>query len=216
MTGKMRLRKLLGLGVVSVALFAFIACVGALQRRLGHTEQALALATARQTHLQAALATANARVEELEVSARDAAELAARLKETERTVDDLKARLTSASRQITTLQTRLVLAQASRDESMEPNASTAGAVELDPVAVGARANAAVSGKIVQLHPEWEFVVLNVGWDQVSVGDVLKVFRQRQLLAEVQIERVQEQAAAARILPAYRTVALAVDDEVMRP
>jgi hypothetical protein len=81
------------------------------------------------------------------------------------------------------------------------------------VAVGPSGLREASGTIIQINPEWQFVVVDVGWHALSIGDVLGIYRGDQVIAKAKVERVQEQAAAASILPEYRTVNIAVGDRV---
>ena len=69
------------------------------------------------------------------------------------------------------------------------------------------------GKIIQINAEWQFVVVDLGWDVLSIGDVLGVFRDDQLIAKVKVERVQERVAAARILPDYQATNITVNDRI---
>ena len=75
------------------------------------------------------------------------------------------------------------------------------------------ATAAQAGKIIQINPDWQFVVVDLGWHTVNIGDVLGVYQGEQLIAKVKVERVQEQVAAASILPEYRTADITVNDRV---
>jgi hypothetical protein len=74
--------------------------------------------------------------------------------------------------------------------------------------------ATVSGRVLEVNREWQFVVVDLGWDVLAIGDVLGVYRNGALIAKVGVERVQEQVAAATILPDYREAAVAVEDQVI--
>lgn len=136
--------------------------------------------------------------------------LAQRLQEDAEIIQSLKEENTAKEKQISKLQTELILAVDSFGDN--PNRSDT-ARELERIAVSLSEGEDNLGRIVQIHPEWEFVVLDLGWDNVVIGDVLGVYRDEELVAEVQVERVQEKAAAARVLPKYDTINIALNDRV---
>lgn len=115
--------------------------------------------------------------------------------------------------QLSRLQTALLITRqqvAAKDNSVP---STAPAVLLSHVTVplGGQERTA---RILQVSPEWNFVVINAGWERLGIGDVLHVYRDNALVAQVEVERVQEEAAAARVLPAYQAAAIQVNDQVV--
>ena len=130
----------------------------------------------------------------------------------------LQGRLAQIESQVSQLQAELVLTARAREALIQrvPAQAGSGTAELEKIDVvvgpiGSLAEA--SGKIIQVNPEWEFVVVDLGWHTVDIGDVLGIYRGDQLIAKVKVERVQEQVAAASILPEYRTAEIAVNDRV---
>jgi len=111
--------------------------------------------------------------------------------------------------QMNRLQTELLLAQKTAASSGVSKSLSRDTVELTPVTVSASGPTRTIAKVVQVNPEWEFVVLDAGWNRVEIGDVLKVYRQENLVAQVQVERVQQHVAAARVLPTYQTADIAL-------
>jgi hypothetical protein len=166
------------------------------QQQLG---QALGLERRRTAQAQLAVETKNREVDAL----------VARLTGEQATSTQLRQALAEHQRQLSALQTDLVLAQ--------QRATATGAVEIARITVPIHTRAARSlAKVVAVNPEWSFVVFDAGWDQVNIGDVLSVYRQEALIARVQVERVQQRLAAARVLPAYPVDAIAIDDQVQAP
>ncbi len=136
--------------------------------------------------------------------------LARRVQEDAEAILSLKEENAAQGDQIAKLQTELVLAADSYNGGFERSDA---ARELERISIALNEDPTDMARIVQIHPEWEFVVLNMGWDEVVIGDVLGVYRDKELVAEVQVERVQEKAAAARVLPKYDSMSIALNDEV---
>src|SRR3989338_9085357 len=119
-----------------------------------------------------------------------------RMQEEARVIASLEAQTAQQSSLISRLQTQLVLAtRPSTGAATPPTGAEASMMELEKIAVTFPTASGSAGKVIHIDPEWQFVVLNLGWDTVAIGDVLGVVRQGQLVAEVQVERVQEDAAA---------------------
>jgi hypothetical protein len=66
---------------------------------------------------------------------------------------------------------------------------------------------------MSVHPDWKFIIVNLGWDHVNIGDTVSIFRNEALLGKARIERVQQEAAAATLLPEWRQAEVRVDDVV---
>ncbi len=113
------------------------------------------------------------------------------------------------------LQTTLLMTQQQVAAKANRSPAIAPAVWLDAVTVplGSQENTA---RVLQVNPEWNFVVVNAGWERLGIGDVLQVYRDKALVARAEVERVQEEVAAARVLPAYHAAAIHVNDQVMIP
>ena len=151
----------------------------------------------------------------LEVKTKEVDQVVKRLEAEAHTVQQLQGRLAQMESQINQLQGELVLAMRDREAFAQhgQGGPKAGDVELEKIMVSARKSGPVGGKIIQVNTEWQFVVVDLGWDRLSVGDVLGVYRGEQLIAKIQVERVQEQVAAARVLPEYQTAEIVVEDRV---
>ena len=182
-------------------------------------EQVLTHAMQEQARLGVALAGEQRRAHELDTrlsqKSREADQLIARVTEESRAVAALREDLTRKDQLIGKLQTELVLASRAieTETTTRPTESASGSIELAKIPVKVGAAGGVKGKVIQIHPDWSFVVMDLGWNTVGIGDVLGVYHNQQLVAEVQVERVQDQVAAARVLPAYQIAQIAVNDEV---
>ena len=116
--------------------------------------------------------------------------------------------------QIVTLQKELALAVRRQQRMFAAQPMTSPhLVELEKVVVGAGAPP-VRGRVVDVNTEWRFVVVDLGWDVLHIGEILGVYRDGLLIAKIGVERVQERLAAASLLPAYREAAIAVNDQVL--
>lgn len=115
--------------------------------------------------------------------------------------------------QISQLQTKLLISQQKLAANDNSSPALAPAISLSKVTVplGPQSKTA---RILQVNPEWNFVVVNAGWEQLGIGDVLDVYRDKDLVARVEVERVQQELAAARVLPAYQTAAIQVNDQAV--
>ena len=71
----------------------------------------------------------------------------------------------------------------------------------------------LNGRIVSVHADWNFVVIDLGWDNVQIGDQVSIVRNGEVLAEAQIARVQEAVSAATVMPAWSAEAIQVNDQV---
>ena len=156
--------------------------------------------------------------EALELKAKEVDQIAKRLEAEAKAVELLQGRLAQMEGQVSQLQAELVLSARAREELAQrlPAQAGGGPTELEKIQVvvgplGGLNEA--SGKIIQVNPDWQFVVVDLGWHTVNIGDVLGIYRGDQLIAKVKVERVQEQVAAASILPEYRTAEIAVNDRV---
>jgi hypothetical protein len=116
---------------------------------------------------------------------------------------------------ISRLQTTLLMTQQRVAETTRRSPAIAPAVVLDKVTVplGGQEHTA---RVLHVNPEWNFVIVNAGWERLGIGDVLQVYRDEALVARAEVERVQEEAAAARVLPAYHAAAIHVNDQVRIP
>ena len=139
--------------------------------------------------------------------------------ELERTV----ARLTEESQNTKTIQTKFSAMQQQMDQLQGELAVTleqrqaetplggSGTVQLERVVVGNEAASALDGRVVSVHRDWGFVVINLGWDAVRIGDTVSIFHGEQILAKARVERVQEGTCAATVLPNYHTDDIHIND-----
>jgi hypothetical protein len=125
-----------------------------------------------------------------------------------RNVRGLELRLASATQQVDQLQGELVVAL---DESKP--APAAGPVELERIVVAQPGAADLQGRVISVHKDWNFVVIDLGWNNVHIGDVVTIVRQDQLLAKARVERVQESVCAASLLPDWATAEVRINDIV---
>ena len=211
----------------AIAAFALLTFGFAIARQLEHrkrlaTEQQLLQTIQAKQLVEAKLSAEEQRSqklsEALELKTKEVDQVARRLEAESRAVELLQGRLAQTESQISQLQAELVLAARAREELAQrlPAQASGGAAELEKIKVvvgplGGLNEA--SGKITQVNPDWQFVVVDLGWHAVNIGDVLGVYRGEQLIAKVKVERIQEQVAAASILPEYRTADITVNDRV---
>ena len=152
--------------------------------------------------------------QELSVKDRELQRTLVRLNEEQRTIEALQQKMGAMQRQMDLLQGELALALQQR---IAPSAGASHAVQLEKVVVNnTPASAMAQGRVLSVHPEWKFVVIDLGWDTVQIGDVLSIYRHDQLLGKARVERVQEQAAAATVLPEWEQNEIAVNDIVRFP
>ena len=138
-------------------------------------------------------------------------EAVGRLAQETRAGRDLSTRLTSAQQQMGQLQGELAVALESRRAA--PSKSATPSIQLERVVVSDGEAEALKGRIVSIHSDWNFVVIDLGWDTVHIGDTVSIVRNGQVLAKARVDRVQEDVAAATILPEWETAEIHVNDLV---
>jgi DNA repair exonuclease SbcCD ATPase subunit len=123
----------------------------------------------------------------------------------------LQTRLAAMQGQLDQLQGELVTVLQKRQGS---GAAAGGAapVQLERIVVSDAASD-LTGRIISVHHEWDFVVINLGWDTVRIGDTVSIVRNGQLQAKARVDRVQEGMCAATVLPEWQTDAIRVNDVV---
>ena len=138
----------------------------------------------------------------------------ARLMQEERAIQELEGKLVSAQRQVGLLQGELA-AHLEQQPVGGAQAEGVAPVQLDRVIVtqSSSTGLGLEGRIVSVHPDWKFVVIDLGWDLVKVGDVVSIYRNSQLLGKARVERVQEQVCAATILSDWKISDVQVNDAV---
>ena len=137
----------------------------------------------------------------------------ARLTQEQRTMETLERKLAAVQHQFDLVQGELALALQHR--GVDAASPTPSMVQLEKVVVtGAPSGAsALEGHVISVHSEWKFIVTDLGWDTVNIGDVISIYRNNQLLGKARIERVQEEASAATLLPEWEDSGVEVNDVV---
>ncbi len=86
-------------------------------------------------------------------------------------------------------------------------------VELDKIVVNP--NEGMRGRVLSVDKEAEFIVCNMGLKQnVKSGDVLSVYRGEEYLGDVRVSRVQEEMAAADLIPPFSSSRVRKNDTVV--
>ena len=172
-----------------------LATHGQLQRDLEHERQ-------RAHELSDALASTRAQFEET----------VGRLAEETRSTSELKMRLASLQQQMEQLQGELAATLETRQKGASAEASP-GPVRLERVVVSTAGAPGIQGRVLSVHQDWGFVVIDLGWNTVRVGDTVSIFRNNALLAKAKVERVQEGACAATLLPEWKAIEIRANDLV---
>ena len=155
----------------------------------------------RAQELSEALLSARAQVEE--ASGRLAAE--------QQTVRELRGRMTAMDEHMNQLQSQLAVSLQDTPSLSSSSGTEARAVQLDRIVVSSADAPALQGRVVSVHPEWNFVVLDLGWSTVKIGETVSIVRGDKLLAKARIERVQEGVCAATVLPEWQMAEVHVND-----
>ena len=153
----------------------------------------------RASELESALTTAQAQIEQT----------SGRLAEEGRNSRSLQMRVVEMQQQLDQLQGELSVALKGKETAL-PGLKP-GTVQIERVVVSDASKPADSGRVISIHRDWDFVVVNMGWDAVRIGDVLSIFRGEQLQAKARVERVQEGVCAATVLPDWKTDAVELND-----
>jgi hypothetical protein len=153
----------------------------------------------RSNELESALTTAQAQIEQTN----------GRLAQEGRNSRSLQMRVTEMQQQLDQLQGELSVALQGRDGALA--GLKPGTVQIDRVVVSDATAPTGSGRVISIHRDWDFVVINMGWDAVRIGDIVSIYRDEQLRAKARVERVQEGVCAATVLPDWKTDAVALND-----
>ena len=164
-----------------------------------HLTQTLAQERQRSQALADSLASAQTQLEDTR----------GKFAEESRQVGELKLRLADVQQQLDRLQGELALLH----QDAGAAASAAKPVELERIVVSQAGADGWQGRVLSIDPQWNFIVVNLGWDTVKLGDTMSVFRNGQLLAKARVERVQENICAAAILPEWTTQEIHINDVV---
>ncbi len=130
-----------------------------------------------------------------------------RVSEEQKRVRELQLRVASLQQQTEQLQGELAM-------SLQERSGAAGAsspVQLEKIVVSDPGAAELRGRVLSVHQSWNFVVVDLGWDRVRIGDTISIVRNEQVVAKAKVERVQEQVCAATVLPEWNTAEVHVND-----
>ena len=138
-----------------------------------------------------------------------------RLAQEERTVQDLRGKLFAMEHQFDQVQGELAVTLQERPTPTAQAPTPHQTVELEKVVVThpLSPDGGLQGRVISIDAEWKFVVIDLGWDVVRIGDVISIYRQDQLLGKARVERVQEQVSAATLLPEWNADVIQVNDVV---
>jgi len=153
--------------------------------------------------------------------------IVAQLKEKDSIISDLlfklkgdKKEILDLKKELEDLQERLNLVVASKEELEKKLTSalskpTRG--EVPPEKIVVEATPLFKGRVIVVNREFGFVVLDLGKeDKLEVGAILSIYRQNELIARVQVEKVSSQVSTATILPRWKDVEIRKDDIVRKP
>lgn len=214
------------IGALGIALTGSVAA-GLLIHRDAQRRYQEAMASRRQLELQygEVLATHDQLERELNTERQRSTDLAEALKSIRLTLEESVGRLANEMRAGRELQMRLAAMQKQMDQlqgelsltlqerQSSSKAEQAGGVQLERIVVSPGDAPELKGRIVSVHSDWNFVVVNLGWNAVHIGETISIFRNEQLLAKARIERVQEGISAATLLPEWETADVQVNDLV---
>ncbi len=164
-------------------------------------QDSLAKEQGRSQELTDALGTLRGRLEEA----------VGRLTEETRHVQELQQRLAAMQEQMNQLQGELSLSL--QHGGGPATGAPAASVELERILVRDAASGMQTGRVLSVHEAWQFIVIDLGWGVVKIGDTVSIFRDNQLLAKARIERVQEAVCAATLLPEWQAARVQVNDLV---
>jgi DNA repair exonuclease SbcCD ATPase subunit len=100
-----------------------------------------------------------------------------------------------------------------RQELRSKASSLTPAIELEKIVVTTSSLNPKEGKILAVNKEFDFIVINLGVDDMKVGGRVSIIREGKLIAEARVERVEEKVCAATVLPEYKQVEIKESDGV---
>jgi len=193
-----------------------------IRKELDTSLENLAKATAAQEALSRSVEDRQKEVDRL---AKDMAQMHSERKE-------LAAQLADLKTERDTLQQRLTDAESAKAdlESKVMELSNQPTVELDKVVVSGTSQApapggtampvaavssmAVSGQVVVVNREYDFIVMNLGKNHgLSIGQEFQIVRGSEVLGRVKVEKVYDELAAAAILPESQKDSIREGDSV---
>lgn len=138
-------------------------------------------------------------------------DVSSRLAQQSKTVRELQVRLASVHEQMDQLQGELAMTLEAKPSAA--SADRAAPVQLERIVVTDPAAPTLQGRVISVHRDWNFVVVDLGWNAVKIGETVSIFRDDQLLAKARIDRVQEGVCAATVLPEWQSAEIQANDLV---
>lgn len=89
--------------------------------------------------------------------------------------------------------------------------SLSPAVELERIVISAKPARRKEGEVILVNREYDFIVINLGINDVKEGDMVSIITDDKLIAEAQVERVEDKVCTATILPEYKQVEIKESD-----
>ncbi|MBI3021612.1 MAG: hypothetical protein HYY90_03440 [Candidatus Omnitrophica bacterium] len=215
------------IAVVSAGLLAAL-IVEDVSRRSFERRYRTVVESRRQLTMQVAeiVATHDGLRRDLDQERRRSAELAEALRSTRVQLEETVGRLTEETRGAGELNMRLARLQQQMDQlqgelaiALQDREDAAGApqesrpVQLERIIVSHATAPGLQGRVLSVHQDWDFVIISLGWGTVRIGDTVSIIRNDRLLAHARIERVQESACAATLLPAWKAADIRANDLV---
>jgi hypothetical protein len=212
------------IGIVAAGLVGTIVGEHAIRRSIERRYQAL-LGRQRQMEMEYAevAATHRSLTSHLEREQQRSQELADALAATRAKLEEAMGRLAAETRDNGELKMRLAKVQGQMDQlqgelvaALQDRASGQGAesarpIQLERVVVSSAGALGTQGRVLSVDQEWNFVIIDLGWNAVRIGDTVSIVRDDQVLAQARIERVQETVCAASVLPEWDTGEIRVND-----
>ena len=138
-------------------------------------------------------------------------EAVGRLSDEMKTTRQLQVRLGAMQQQMDQLQGEVALSM--KDQPASASATAGAQVQLERIVVSDGEAASLKGRVLSVHKNWNFVVIDLGWNTVRIGDVVSIFRNNELLAKARVDRVREGASAATLLPGWERSDVQINDLV---
>lgn len=124
---------------------------------------------------------------------------------------EINARKEAEVRLISTLQEKRVL-----EEKIEKLTAATKPIEIELEKIVVKATSESAGKVLAVDKEHAFVIVDLGRDgNLNLGDVLSVYRNDEFIGKVEVEKIEERASAAAILPQWQNVEFKENDVVKK-
>ncbi len=141
-----------------------------------------------------------------------------RMEEKEKTITELLAKLEEEGQRRFKLEEQLKrsenqlfsLKRRNRPGKKEPFSPV---VTLDTIEIRSSPADIKEGKILLVNQELNFLVTDLGVSEVRIGDPVSILRGNEQIAQGQVERVEQNTSAVKILPPYQQVEINETDKV---